>query len=157
VGDYDTWVTKQWLKLDKAQGWLYKEYMVWVFSPIGWFNEWLSTRIWLFFMSLAYLSLVYRLLQVQNGWLIVLVTLKPFLGILLTGNIAPFLALLCTTPIGAILATFVKPYCAFFGLLYCMAFLVHVHREEYPSAYNEGHGLANLLGTLVADIKAARA
>ena len=100
--------------------WFYSKLAGLEMSPVGWFRKSLSYALWTSLMVASYLVLLHKLLEVRDGWVIALLTLKPFTMSIIFGNIQPMLGLLCVSPWGMVLATSFKSYCAGFLVLFAI-------------------------------------
>lgn len=87
----------------------------------SWFPKQTAYEIWTTLMLASYLILMHKLIKVQDGWIIALITLKPFLLVIVSGNIAAALPLLCVWPWGMVVASSFKCYCAGFLFLFALS------------------------------------
>jgi len=98
-----------------------------------------TLRTWYALMLGSYLIVVLLALRIEWGWAVVLITLKPFLMVIDSGNIAPFLVLCCVWPAGVVVATLFKPYCAGFLVLHAAGAYIRQRR-----ATGDAHGHSRL-------------
>ena len=121
--------------------WFYSKLAGWEMSPLVWFSKRTSYIFWTSLMVGAYFLSVHKLLQVQDGWIIALLTLKPFTMSIIFGNIQPMLGLLCLTPLGMVLAVTIKSYCSGFLVLFAIKRCAarKTCRPYSPSPGRSGH------------------
>jgi len=136
---YDFWVYRQAALGDFGNGWVYKNWLAPAFLPLTVGPEPFSVIWWTGLLSTSYLFLVWRLLYVEHGWIIVLITLKSAIEIISAGNVAILLLLLALSPIGAVLAVLLKPHFAGVGII--MAFGCYF-AEKYRKADGPRRALA---------------
>ena len=110
-----TWNTRQagYEKLspsEKAQvGWLYQPFLTVLWKPAILLPEKVFVMVNAVLTTFAYLSLVYKLLEIKYGWIIVLATLRACGLLMVAGNVGLLLmAFMCCLP-GYLLAAAVKP------------------------------------------------
>jgi hypothetical protein len=131
---------------DQERGWLYPEHAKVELAWLGWFPRPVSYGIWSAVMIGSYLLLIHKLLRIADGWILALVTLKPFLLVIVSGNIGTALALLCVWPWGMVLATSIKCYCGGFIVLFAASRTLwtrntqSVHRLGYDGLCGDGLG-----------------
>jgi hypothetical protein len=91
-----------------VDGWVYNDLIGYIFYPFAKLPFDLAFGLWYSLCVLAWISIAWR-------WpLAGIIGAYPILLALQIGQIDPILAWLCLTPIGAILAACVKPYCVLF-------------------------------------------
>ncbi len=120
----------EWRKTAYARDWWYSDLAGILLAPVGWFPRNVSYVLWTLLTVGSYLLIVKKLLEVDYDWIIALITLKPFLLLLVVGNIGPFLALLSLSPIGMLVACVFKCYCAGFLLLFAVQARYRTKRDE---------------------------
>lgn len=103
--------------------WLYPEYVSVLFEPL----RGLPFH-WAFGIFYALNVLAWWTIARKFHWAWVL-TIYPALLILESGNVTMLLAALAITPMGAVAATLVKPYCAVFVLLHAIRRYQEHHRK----------------------------
>ncbi|MCK5344691.1 MAG: hypothetical protein KAR20_14855 [Candidatus Heimdallarchaeota archaeon] len=134
-GNYE-WVEKQpWYDdYDERQkagiGWLYNDKLAILWRPFIYLPEKMGMFLWMFLMCVSYFILIKKVMEVPYGWLAVLITAKPATILLVTGNIAPLLALLLITPVGLFLAPIFKPYLVLISAIHSGR---HAHTKYGPS------------------------
>lgn len=122
LGDYDWWTNTEYVKslrldsLTLAQiGWLYDDRLAILWKPFTLFPEDIAAAVNFCLTFACYGRLVERCAHNRAGVLVVLGTLRHCTPILMSGNVAPILALACVTEIGAALAPAIKPHIAVLG------------------------------------------
>ena len=116
---YDFFLYYRHAKYGTKFGWLYAEWVTYIFKPFTLLPiEWAFT---LWYGLLIYCWIV--LIEKVPTWRLLIFALScyPMLLILEVGQVTPILAVLCLTPLGSLLALLWKPYCGVFCL-------IHVYR-----------------------------
>jgi hypothetical protein len=96
---------------------IYKWFTAYPFYWLKWFSFETDLIIWYCVQSLFVLWVVKQLLEMKWGWLLVYPYLKLAGWSLMAGNFTAMASALCITPIGALVATTVKPYLIIFYLI----------------------------------------
>jgi hypothetical protein len=100
------------------EGWLYAEYIVWVFRPLTLLDH---GNAFLLFYALTVLAWV-RVTARIDSWFLWAASFYPMLLILELGNVAGILAYLVLTPLGSLLAGLCKPYLLVFSAFHAIRF-----------------------------------
>lgn len=115
---YDFPIYYEYAKTGTSHGWVYAEWVRWVFVPLTVIPIEYAFFIWYALLVFCWVLLVFR---VQTKIWAVLISVYPMLLLLELGQITPVLALLCLWPWGAVVAGAVKPYCLVFVVLHIAA------------------------------------
>jgi len=97
-------------------GWLYPEYMEYVFEPFTLLSEREATLVFYWISVLAWILIVRKL----NSWILYFLSFYPALLMLEICNVTTILAYLVLTPIGSLAAGLCKPYLFVFSAIHAV-------------------------------------
>lgn len=129
---YDWQIYYNFSKYGTEWGWLYADWVKYVFKPFTLLPmEW-AFGAWYAVLVSCWLYLVYRVRRTfgQSGfaWVLFAFSFYPMLLVLELGQVTPLLAVLCLTPLGTVLAGIIKPYC--FGFLLVHFYIAFFRRPD---------------------------
>ena len=116
--------------------WLYKDYISIIWKPFTSIPFDTAFIVWYILSSVCVLILVWKLLEIGYGWILVFPCIKVAGWSLGVGNIMPFLAIGCLTPLGCLACGMVKPYLLCFMAVHA---IIRFNRgKESVALYDEG-------------------
>jgi hypothetical protein len=108
--------------LSKGKGWLYGDWVGWIFEPFRWLQFDYAFLLWYSVLVLCWILIISKTQEFRVGWVLWLCSFYPILLCLELGQITPLLAWLCLSPVGSVIAGFVKPYLFVFSIIWVVVY-----------------------------------
>lgn len=114
--DFPIYYTKALYGEDR--GWVYAEWIKWVFVPFTWVPYYQAHVIFYSLSLAAFLRITSKLASLRGGWILCVLSLYPYVLSQELCNVTIILAWACFSPVGALLAGAVKPFLFIFVLVH---------------------------------------
>lgn len=100
-----------------VDGWLYRDWLAVIFTPLGWLPIWGGFLV-------VYLVSLYAWWKIGErvGWIWFLVSIYPMLLCLELGSLTAILGWMCLTALGSLVAGLFKPYLLVFSCIHAFRF-----------------------------------
>ena len=129
---FDFPIYYNYAKYGHAEGWLYAEWVKYIFKPFTVLSMDWAFVAWYALLVLGWVRMA--ALVPRRMWLFIIFSFYPMLLCLELGQITPLLAWLCCFPVGAMVATGIKPYCIVFVFLHLYT---GIKRNSSPQTFLE--------------------
>jgi hypothetical protein len=98
-------------------GFIYKEFMAFVFIPFTWTPDSLvAYTYYCAFQTTAFLLITHKMFEIKWGWVFILIAIPSFHDLLQVGNIQIILSLLSMFIYSSIFVILIKPYLAIYPI-----------------------------------------